>query len=228
MSFLFANLLFSFDRDVNLIKTFQCEFLNWLFFSCQYGPLLYIKGNTEPERNTEMKAILKKYNLLNLQEEISRIRHELVALTELSKVEVASGINLLSGLEELERIYGEKTRIRIDEHLKEMSNTSQDYLHIHTHPENSLPSPEDIRIFLQTKEIKYMIIFGLINVAYFLSKSDTFPISEERVRERLDFNKDTQDKAENYIKKYNETKDLGIYRGFIGTHMECHLCRIWY
>ncbi|MEI4771420.1 hypothetical protein WAX74_17475 [Psychrobacillus sp. FJAT-51614] len=155
-----------------------------------------------------MKGILKKYNLLNIQKEVSRIQYELLILTEIRKVEVATGINLMSGLEELNRIYGEKARIRISEHLREMRNTSQEYLHIHTHPENSPPSPEDIKIFLQTKEIKFMIIFGLMNATYFMSKKDTFDISEEQIKKSLYDNMQTLEEAEKYSKKYNETKDI--------------------
>ena len=155
-----------------------------------------------------MKGILNKYNLLNLQEEVSRIHKELLILTKISKVEVATGINLMSGVEELNRIYGEKTSIIINPHLTEMQKTSQEYLHIHTHPENSPPSPEDINIFLQTKEIKYMLIFGLTNVSYFMSKNSTLGISKEELETRLDNNFRNLNNAENYTKKYKETRDL--------------------
>ena len=60
-----------------------------------------------------MKGILEKYNLLNIHEEISRIQNEIIPLTKINNVEVATGINLKTGLEDLERIHGEKTKVGI-------------------------------------------------------------------------------------------------------------------
>lgn len=164
-----------------------------------------------------MKRILEKYSLLNIHEEISRIQNEIIPFTKINNVEVATGINLKTGLEDLERLHGEKTKVGIIKHLTKIQGTSLEYVHIHTHPDNSPPSPEDIIFFLQTIEIKYMVIFGISNVTYFMSKRNNLNISEEEVKRKLEHY--SNNLSEDYTKKYKETGNI--------EHIENLLEHVW-
>jgi hypothetical protein len=155
----------------------------------------------------KLTNILLKYNIANIKEEIIKTNNLIAPLTESNGIEYATGINLKTGLTDLKLLSGEKDEINIKEHLLQMYIKGDPYLHIHTHPDNSFPSPLDLRTFLHSEQIKFMMIIGL-NVVFFMSKKECSDKDEVEIKSILGNYFSEINKQQKYTENYNRTKDI--------------------
>lgn len=156
----------------------------------------------------EVLQALNIHKLYHIKDEIIEKASYLHAKTKEFGVEFASTLDIHNGEEVFKELMGIRDKVDINPHLFLMQKYNGNYIQIHTHPDESPFSLEDVEVFLNTEQIKVMIAIGSEGSLFLLSKQDNVQKANQYVIDHLMRNESKHvDSLNKFTLLYNLSKN---------------------
>ncbi|WP_043934261.1 hypothetical protein [Bacillus sp. EB01] len=133
----------------------------------------------------EFDDVIIQHNLFSARKGIVLWASELKEKTLLTEREHACLLTLENGDLKDEIIIGDHSQINIRKHLNYIQSHPNLYVHMHSHPDNSIFSPEDMTSLFNVKDLRTIIVIGTKDLFIMSKKDNSAAVSIDKIKEIL-------------------------------------------